>query len=58
MRVACSLILSASFFHPTTMLPSKQTAQDKDAKQTAPEPQPVTPVVKPALAFGLEDATR
>ncbi len=57
MRVACSLILSASLFHPTTMLPSTQTAQDRNAKQTAPEPQPVTPVVKPALAFGLEDAT-
>ena len=39
------------------MLPLTQTPQDKNAKQAAQEPQPVAPVVKQPLAFGLEDAT-
>jgi len=52
MRVACSLILSASL-----LFPSAQTTQDKNAKLAAQEPQPVAPVVKQPLAFGLEDAT-
>src|SRR5258708_8941562 len=52
MRVACSLILSASL-----LFPSAQTTQDKNAKQAAQEPQPVAPVVKQPLAFGLEDST-
>jgi len=56
MRVACSLILSASLLFPSALLPSTQTTQDKNAKQAAQEPQP-TPVVKQPLAFGLEDAT-
>ncbi len=56
MRVACSLILSASLLFPSALLPSTQT-QDKNAKQAAQEPQPVAPVVKQPLAFGLEDAT-
>jgi len=57
MRVACSLILSASLLFPGATLPSTHTAQDTDAKPPAQEPQPAAPVVKPALAFGLEDAT-
>ena len=57
MRVACSLILSASLLFPSAVLPLTQTPQDKNAKQAAQEPQPVAPVVKQPLAFGLEDAT-
>jgi hypothetical protein len=57
MREACSFILSASLLFPGAVLPSAQTAQDKNAKQAAQEPQPVAPVVKEPLAFGLEDAT-
>jgi hypothetical protein len=56
MRVACSLILSISLLFPSALLASTQT-QDKNAKQAAQEPQPVAPVVKQPLAFGLEDAT-
>src|SRR5712664_4712624 len=55
MRAACSLILSISLLLPSALLASTQTAQDK--KQAAQEPQPVAPVVKQPLAFGLEDAT-
>ena len=57
MRVACSLILSASLLFPSAALPLTQTAQDKNAKQAAQEPQAVVPVVKQPLAFGLEDST-
>ncbi len=57
MRVSCSLVLSASFLFPSAVLPSTQMPQDKNAKQSAQEPQPVAPVVKEPLAFGLEDAT-
>jgi hypothetical protein len=51
------LILSASLLFPSAALPLTQTAQDKNAKQAAQEPQPVAPVVKQPLAFGLEDST-
>jgi len=51
------LILSASLLFPSAVLPLTQTPQDKNAKQAAQEPQPVAPVVKQPLAFGLEDAT-
>ena len=57
MRVACSLILSSSLLFPGALLPWAQTTQDKNAKQAPPEAQPVAPVVKEPLAFGLEDAT-
>src|SRR5882762_9449715 len=57
MRVACSLILSASLLFPGAALPLTQTTQDKNAKQAAQEPQPVALVVKQPLAFGLEDST-
>jgi hypothetical protein len=57
MRVACSFILSSSLLFPGALLPWPQTTQDKNAKQAAQEPQPVAPVVKEPLAFGLEDAT-
>jgi hypothetical protein len=57
MRVACSLILSSSLLCPGALLPWAQTTQDNNAKQAAQEPQPVAPVVKQPLAFGLEDAT-
>ncbi len=57
MRVACSLILSISLLFPSALLASTQTTQDKNTKQAAQEPQPVAPVVKQPLAFGLEDAT-
>ena len=57
MRAACSLILSASLLFPGAALPLTRTAPDKNAKQAAQEPQPVTPVVKQPLAFGLEDST-
>ena len=57
MRVACSLIVSISLLFPGAALPLTQTTQDKNAKQTSQEPQPVVPVVKQPLAFGLEDAT-
>ena len=57
MRAACSLILSISLLFPNAVLASPQTKQDKNAKQAAQEPQPVAPVVKQPLAFGLEDAT-
>src|SRR5437899_11157207 len=56
-RAACSLILSISLLFPSALLASTQTTQDKNAKQAAQEPQPVAPVVKQPLAFGLEDAT-
>ena len=57
MRAACSFILSVSLLFPNAVLASPQTKQDKNAKQAAQEPQPVAPVVKQPLAFGLEDAT-
>lgn len=57
MRAVCSLILSVLLLFPNALLASTQTMQDKSAKQTAQEPQPVAPVVKQPLAFGLEDAT-
>ena len=57
MRMACSLILSGSLLFPGALLPWTQTTQDKKSKQAAQEPQPVAPVVKQPLAFGLEDAT-
>ena len=57
MKAACSLILSASLLFPSALLPQTQTTQDKNAKQSAQEVQPVAPVVKQPLAFGLEDAT-
>src|SRR6266849_5548861 len=57
MRAICSFVLSASLLFPSALLPQTQTSQDKNAKQTAQEPQPVAPVVKQPLAFGLEDAT-
>jgi hypothetical protein len=57
MRVACSLILSASLLFPSAVLPMTQTPQDKNTKQAAQEPPSVAPVVKEPLAFGLEDAT-
>jgi len=57
MRVVCSFILSVSLLFPNAVLASPQTKQDKNAKQAAQEPQPVAPVVKQPLAFGLEDAT-
>jgi hypothetical protein len=57
MRVAFSLILSTSLFFPSAALPLTQTTQDKNAKRPVQEPQPVAPVVKQPLAFGLEDST-
>jgi hypothetical protein len=57
MRAASSLILSISLLSTSALLASTQTTQDKNAKQAAQEPQPVAPVVKQPLAFGLEDAT-
>jgi hypothetical protein len=57
MKAACSFILSALLLFPDAALPLTQTTQDKNAKQTAQEPQPVAPVVKQPLAFGLEDST-
>jgi hypothetical protein len=57
MRAACSLILSALFLLSSARLPSAQTAQSKNSKQVAQEPQPAAPVVKQPLAFGLEDGT-
>src|SRR6266550_4473559 len=57
MRATCSLIVSVSLLFPNAVLASTQTTQDKNAKQAAPEPQPVAPVVKQPLAFGLEDST-
>lgn len=57
MRAACSLILSLLLLSPNSLPASMQSTQDKNAKQTAPEPQPATQVVKQPLAFGIEDAT-
>jgi hypothetical protein len=57
MQAACSFILSALLLFPNATLPLTQTTQDKNAKQAAQEPQPVAPVVKQPLAFGLEDST-
>ena len=57
MRVACSLFLSALLLFPRAALPLTQTTQDKNAKPPVQEPQPVAPVIKQPLAFGLEDAT-
>lgn len=57
MRAACSLILSVLILFSNALLASTQTTQDKNAKQAAQEPQPVAPVIKQPLAFGLEDAT-
>src|SRR5712664_1118402 len=57
MRAICPFVLSASLLFPSALLPQTQTSQDKNAKQTAQEPQPVAPLVKQPLAFGLEDAT-
>ncbi len=57
MRVACSLILSASLLFPGAALPLTQTRQDTNAKPPVQEPTPVAQVVKQPLAFGLEDST-
>ena len=57
MRAACPLILSASLFLSSAPMPSLQTAQGKNSKELAQEPQPAAPVVKQPLAFGLEDGT-
>jgi hypothetical protein len=57
MRVACALLLSALLLFPGAALPLTQSTQDKNAKPTAQEPQPVAQVVKQPLAFGLEDST-
>jgi len=57
MRVACSLILSASLLFPGAALPLTPTTQDTNAKPTVQEPTPVAQVVKQPLAFGLEDST-
>jgi len=57
MRVACSLILSASLLFPGEALPLTPTTQDTNAKPTVQEPTPVAQVVKQPLAFGLEDST-
>jgi len=43
MSAICSLILSVSLLFPNAVLASTQTTQDKNAKQAAPEPQPVAP---------------
>ncbi len=57
MRVAYSLILSASLLFPGEALPLTPTTQDTNAKPTVQEPTPVAQVVKQPLAFGLEDST-
>jgi hypothetical protein len=57
MRAACSLILSLLLLSPNSLPASMRSTQDKNAKQTAPEPQPATQLVKQPLAFGIEDAT-
>jgi PEGA domain len=56
MRVACSLILSATLAFPTALLPTTRISQDKDAT-TPQEQQAAPPVVKQPLAFGLEEGT-
>jgi hypothetical protein len=57
MRLTCSLFLSALLLFPGAALPLTQNTQDKNAKPTVQEPQPVGQVVKQPLAFGLEDST-
>ena len=57
MRVAYSLILSASLLFPGEALPLTPTTQDTNAKPPVQEPTPVAQVVKQPLAFGLEDST-
>ena len=57
MRVACSLILSASLVCPNFLLSQTQTAPPKSDTPAAQAASPAKPVVKEPLAFGLEDAT-
>jgi hypothetical protein len=57
MRMACSLIISISLLFPSALLASSQILQDEKSKQATQESQPVAPVVKQPLAFGLEDST-
>jgi hypothetical protein len=57
MRMACSLIISISLIFPSALLTSSQILQDEKSKQATQESQPVAPVVKQPLAFGLEDST-
>jgi hypothetical protein len=57
MRAACSLFLSSLLLFPGAALPLTQNTQDKNAKPTVQESQPVAQVVKQPLAFGLEDST-
>jgi len=56
MRVASSLVLSAflAFTSPTYLLGS---AQEQKQEAKPPDTQQSNPVVKPPLAFGLEDGT-
>jgi hypothetical protein len=57
MRMACSLIISISLLFPSALLATTQILQDEKSKQATQESQPVAPVVKQPLAFGLEDST-
>jgi hypothetical protein len=56
MRAACSLFLSSLLLFLGAALPMQAT-QDKNAKPTVQESQPLAQVVKQPLAFGLEDST-
>ena len=57
MRVACSLILSASLIFPNVLLSQTVTSAPKAADPATQATPPAKPLVKEALAFGLEDAT-
>ncbi len=57
MRVAFSLILSASLVFPNVVLSQTATSAPKVADPATQATPPAKPVVKEALAFGLEDAT-
>ena len=57
MRVACSLILSASLVFPNVLLSQTVTSAPKAADPATQATPPAKPLVKEALAFGLEDAT-
>ncbi len=57
MQAACSLILSLFLVFPAALLSQTQTTPSKMATPATQVTPPAKPLVKEALAFGLEDAT-
>jgi hypothetical protein len=57
MKVVCSLVLSLSLVFPCVILPANRVLSRPNAKTPPQEPRSAPPVVRPPLAFGLEEGT-